>query len=449
MNRLPVVTRTQRGWLALLGALLLFDQADLNTFAYAAPAIREQWGLSVEDVGLITSAAFLGMFVGSSVGGWLADRHGRKRTIIGAVLFYSAFSLASAGATGMADLAVYRVLTGVGLQAMVAVLMTYVAEMYPQHCRGRVQSIGLAMGLAGIPVMAWFARFVIPTGPSAWRWIFVLGAAGVFVGVVASGRLPESVRWLEAHGRADQARDLVERLEAEARDATGRELPIPQEEPPMVRAHVAELFGPVLRRRSLVTSLMLVFLAVGFYGFNSWVPTLLVEHGFSAEQSLDYTSVLSLAAVPGALLAWPFIDRWERKYTLWAVESLVAVGILVFGFTTSEGILLASGLMVTLLLQTGTSFVYTYLPENFPTRLRGTGTGFVNGIGRLAGFGSGFLIPAIFSGLGFTAVFIVVAGAMVAMGLTVGIFGERTTNRSLERITESPSTSVVLAKERA
>ncbi|MGD6741834.1 MFS transporter [Streptomyces sp. BH106] len=450
MNRLPVVTRTQRGWLILLGLLLMFDMGDLNTFAYAAPAIREQWGLSVGDVGVVTSAAFLGMFVGSAAGGWLADRYGRKRTIIGAVFFYSAFSLASAGAVGMADLTAYRVLTGVGLQAMVAVLMTYVSEMYPQHSRGRIQSIGLAVGLAGIPLMAWFARFVIPTHPSAWRWIFVLGAVGVLVGVLAVKRLPESVRWLEAQGRADEARTLIEQLEAEAHRATGRDLPEPHEEPAMARPRTAELFGPALRRRTVVTALMLSFLAVGFYGFNSWVPTLLVEHGLSTQESLTYTSVLSLAAVPGALLAWPFIDRWERKYTLWAVETLVAVGILVFAFTDSQAMLLASGLLVTLLLQTGSSFVYTYLPENFPTRLRGTGTGFVNGIGRLAGFGSSFLIAAVFTGLGFTAVFVVTAGAMVAMGLTVGLFGERTTNRSLEDLTEAPAGATPApTKERA
>ncbi|WP_258957155.1 MFS transporter [Rhodococcus globerulus] len=423
---------------------MLFDQADLNAFAFAAPALRAQWNLSVADIGLLTSATFFGMFVGSTAGGWLADRYGRKWTIVGATFWYSAFSLACAFATGMVDLTIYRVMTGAGLQAMVAVLLAYVSEMFPRHLRGRMQALILAVGLAGIPMMAWFSRFVIPTSPSAWRWIFVLGAGGVVVGIVSIWKLPESVRWLEANGQAEKARFLVEKLEREARETFGPHLPEPQEESPTPRAKTRELFGHAYIKRTVVAATMLSFLAVGFYGFNSWLPTLLVEHGFSSSESLAYTSILSLAAVPGALFAWFFIDRWERRRMLWIIESVVAVLMLVFGFTNSTSVLIASGLLITLLLQTGTAFIFTYLPEIFPTHLRGTGTGFVNGIGRIAGFGSGFLIAGVYSGLGYTAVFLVTAGSMALMGLIVGIFGERTTNRSLEQIatrTDAPETS--------
>ncbi|MBA8964567.1 putative MFS transporter [Rhodococcus percolatus] len=449
MSRLPSATPTQRRWLVLLGALMLFDQADLNAFAYAAPAVRAQWDLSVGDIGILTSASFFGMFVGSTAGGWLADRYGRKWTIIGATFWYSAFSLACAFAVGMVDLTIYRVLTGAGLQAMVAVLLAYVAEMFPRHLRGRIQALTLAVGLAGIPLMAWFSRFVIPTGPSAWRWIFVLGAGGVVIGIVSIWKLPESVRWQEANGRGASAAPIVEKLEREALSLFGA-LPEPEEEGPIVKARTSELFGRAYIRRTLVAAVMLTFLAVGFYGFNSWLPTLLVDHGLSASQSLTYTSILSLAAVPGALFAWLFIDRWERRRMLWIIESIVAVLMLVFGFTNSAVVLLASGLLITLLLQTGTAFVFTYLPEIFPTRLRGTGTGFVNGIGRIAGFGSGFLIAGVYAGLGYAAVFIVTAGAMALMGMTVGVFGERTTNRSLEQIaTTTDPTEDVQARKAA
>ena len=82
LDRLPVITRTHRTWVVLLGALFVFDLVDLNSFAYAAPALRTQWGLSIGTVGVVTSAGFVGMFLGAIVGGRLSDRIGRRPVLI-------------------------------------------------------------------------------------------------------------------------------------------------------------------------------------------------------------------------------------------------------------------------------------------------------------------------------------------------------------------------------
>jgi len=82
LDRIPVVTRSHRIWAALLCAVFLFELADLNTFAYVAPALRQHWAASVSSIGLVTSAAFLGMFVGALIGGKVADALGRKWALI-------------------------------------------------------------------------------------------------------------------------------------------------------------------------------------------------------------------------------------------------------------------------------------------------------------------------------------------------------------------------------
>lgn len=439
LDRIPLATRTHRVWAVLLCAVFLFELADLNTFAYVAPALRQHWGIDVGGIGLVTSAAFVGMFVGALIGGRIADRFGRRWVLIGSAAAYSLFSLASAFSPNLTTLGVLRVLTGVGLEAMTVVGLIYISEMFPAARRGRYQALILGVGLLGIPVMSWFARFVVPLGDSGWRWVFVLGAVGLIAAVAMVWLLPESVRWLDAQGRADDADRVVSALEREARDTLGEELPPPTPTPATTRepARLRELFTGRLRSRTLLLALVWIFGILGFYGFNAWVPTLLAAKGYTVVESLTYTAVLSIGAVPGALLAWPVIDRWERKYTILVIEIAVAALVIVYGFVANVPVILITGFLVTLLLQMQTAFLYTYTPEVFPTRLRGVGTGFTNGIGRLAGAGGGVLVAAVYQGWGYASVFIYVAACMLLVGGLLAVFGVRTTGKPLESITDT------------
>ena len=436
LERIPGLTRSHRLWLVVLGLLLFFDMADLNTFAYAAPAIRHNWGLSVTDIGFITGASFLGMFVGSVIGGGLADRFGRKRIIVAATLFYSLCSAACALASDMVGLTICRVLTGVGLQAMTVVLLTYITEMYPKLSRGRVQALVLTFSLLGVPAMSGFARWVIPQGPAAWRWIFVLGAAGLVVALVATRVLPESVRWTTANGQAARSEPLVARLEDEARRRTGRDLPPVQPQAVPLPASPHEILRKPFGKRVLVLSAYMIVALSVFYGFNAWMPTLLVSNGFTTAQSLTFTTIIGLAACPGALLAMLFIDRVERRRSLLVINLVVAGLLVAFAFVDSYGVLMVMGFLIVLIMQAGSACTYAYLPEVFPTRLRAFGAGIGNGAGRLATFATSILIGSLLAGFSSSTVFIALGIAGIVAGLVIGVFGERTRNRSLDSISE-------------
>ncbi|MBO0877534.1 MAG: MFS transporter, partial [Pseudonocardia sp.] len=338
---------------------------------------------------------------------------------------------------------VLRVLTGFGLQAMTGVLLVWVSEMFPRSLRGRYQSLLLAIGLAGVPIAAWVARLVVPTGPGAWRWIFVVGALGAVGGVVALRTLPESVRWRSAHGGPvdPRAEDLVARMEREAVTRTGEPLPEPVPEAPVVAGRLGELLrGPTLRK-TVVAAAACVFLILSFYGFSSWVPTLLVERGYSTAQSLGYASILAIAAVPGALLAMPVIDRFERKTVILTLQVAVAVLLLLFGLINHPVAIIVCGFGAAMLMQTGVAALYTYIAEVFPLHLRGLGSGIANGSGRLAGVLGGFVVAVLYSGAGQTGVFVYLALAALLMGLVMALFGERTTNRRLEDIEREATSS--------
>ncbi|WP_439029072.1 MFS transporter [Gordonia terrae] len=444
LNRLPVLTRLHKVWGVLVTALLVFEMADLNAFAYVAPTLRKQWGISVDQVAWISASAFLGMAAGSLVGGWLADRFGRQRLLMFGTLFYSVLSILSATSTGPLQLGIYRFFIGAGLYAVTVAALTYVSEMFPRMHRGKVQSLAAAVAFLGIPLMSLFSRWVIPMGDNSWRWVFVFGGFGMAISLVAWRMLPESIRWREQNDKdTESAADLVAMLETEATRQTGSPLPVPTPEPVVQAGKAADLVRGGFLRRTVVMSSVLIFATSAFYGFNSWLPLLLGEHGFSTTASLNYTTIVALAACPGALLASVLIERFERRTTVMVVFLACALFLLLVGFTDNDVLFLIGGVMVSFLLYCATAILYTYMPEIFPTQLRALGTGIPNSGGRIATVFCMFVVAEILKQMGFTSVFVYLAVSVGIAGTILGVFGERTRGRSLESIAAGAKTAPV------
>ncbi|MBO0874505.1 MAG: MFS transporter, partial [Pseudonocardia sp.] len=385
LDRLPL-GRFHRQVLYALAFGFFFELADLNTFSYAAPGLKEYQHLSVGDIGYVTSASFLGMFVGATGAGWVADRLGRRRALIFSVVWYSLFSLLNAAAWGTTTLLVARFLTGAGLSAMTVVAITYLSETMPREHRGRMQGAVLATGLVGIPVMALVAWVVVPTGPNGWRWVFLFGALGVFA-VALITRLPESPRWLLGAGQAERAEAVVTQIERQASEEHGELPPVQvaaEAAQPPTRIALRRLFLPPLRRRTGMLLVAWIFQTLGFYGFVSWVPTLLEAHGFPLATSLGFSALTTIGAVPGALAAWPISDRFRRRTPAVVVAVLIAICGISYGLSFNAVAIVAFGFAVSFLIQTFAALLYAYTPELYPTAVRNTGSGFAYGMGRLA-----------------------------------------------------------------
>ncbi|MCE3556562.1 MFS transporter, partial [Pseudonocardia sp. RS11V-5] len=426
-----------------------FEFGDLNTFAYVAPALRQHLHLSVAEIAFVTSASFLGMFVGAVVGGRVADRVGRRRALVVSVVFFSASSLLNALVSTVPALAVARLLTGIGLSAMAVAATAYLCEVMPARLRGRMQSAVMAVGLVGIPVMSFAARAIVPLGPDTWRWVFVFGALGLLA-LPLIARLPESPRWLHRHGRDEQAVAVVERIEQASVADPGALAPLAPVSP--CGSHAAHgspgspgsrgsrgsrgsgvgyraLFRGALGRRTLMLAVVWVFQTLGFYGFVAWVPTLLAAHGFDLVHSLTFSALTTLGAVPGALLAWPLSDRFGRRTPI----ALMAVGIaacgLAYGLTFAPVAIVVFGFLVNALMQTFAALLYAYTPELFPTELRSSGNGLVYGVGRLSNILGPVIVAAVFGSFGYSPVFVYIAGCWAVVALTIALFGPRTGNQ--------------------
>lgn len=437
LDRLPI-TAVHTAVLVALAFAYFFELGDLNTFAYAAPALIKEWHLSVSTIGFITSASFFGMFIGAVGGGWFADKIGRKRSLIWMVAFYSVFSLLNALSWNPASLGMFRFLTGVGLSAMTIIANTYISEFFPAKSRGKYQALAMTFGLIGIPATSWVARFLVPIAPWGWRLVFVWGALGAIFLLLAR-RMEESPRWYEIHGDTVQADAAMNRIEATVVAQAGALAePAPSKPEPVVKGvPFGELFNRSYAGRTIILLAIWIFQTLGFYGFVSWVPTLLVKHGFSVVSSLTYSSIIALAAPLGALLAFGVADWIDRKWLLTIAAVAACVFGLLYGLTFQPVMIVIFGFLVVLMIQLFAPLVYAYTPELYPTEARASGTGFTYGVGRLVNIIGPLIVSALYVSSGYGSVFVYIGACWILVAIAAGVFGPRTRHRKLESLSQS------------
>jgi putative MFS transporter len=430
LDRLPI-TSIHRQIMWIIGIVFFFELGDLNTFAFAAPAVMKSWNLSVSTISHIVSWTFFGMFLGAVTGGWFSDRVGRKRALLFTTLWYSGFSLLNAGVQGTVGLSITRLLTGVGLSAMTVIGMTYVSEIFPAGSRGSYQGWIMTLGLVGIPMTAYVARYTVPLASWGWRLVFVWCSLGLLI-LLFANRLEESPRWCENHGKFAEADAILDRIEARARAEFGDLPPLPEivEQPPR-RGPYTDLLAPAYLPRTLM--LMTVWMAqtLGFYGFTAWVPTLLVAHGFSLVHSLAWSSAMTIGAVPGALIAALIADRWERKWSITIVALVIAFCGLMYGMTFRIAAIVIFGFLVAMFIQTFAPLLYAYTPECYPTHIRNSGSGLGYGVGRLSNVLGPLLVAFLFNHYGYKSVFVYVAAMWLLVAVILGAFGPVTKGRAL------------------
>jgi len=441
LDRLSV-SAFHRRTAALLAYVFFFELGDLNSFAYAAPALRQQWELSIRTIATITSASFVGMFIGAMTAGTLSDHIGRKRALRLTTIWYSSMSLLNAFAWDVPSLFATRLLTGVGLSGMTVVAMTYIGEMFPSRVRGGFQARILMFGLIGIPATAYVARFAIPHADWGWRVIFIWGALAIFFPLFAR-RLEESPRWLERQGSYEEAEQVLARIERESNEGLARPENLVGLRGPAVRSaeNGATTDGGSIGIKGLIRSgaggraLLLISVwfcqTLGFYGFNAWVPTLLAEQGFSIMRTLEQSSAISIGAVPGAWIASLIADRWERKYLIALVAVLVGTFGMIYGLSFNTWIIVIFGFLVAMSQQVFAPMLYAYTAECFPTNARNTGAGLSYGIGRLGNAVGPLIVAFLFTTYGYRSVFAYIALCWVLVAFLILTFGPRMNARTL------------------
>jgi putative MFS transporter len=386
------------------------------------------------------AALFAGLFVGTILFSPLADRFGRKSIFTFSLLWYSVATLIMAVQTTAVEIDIWRFIASIGIGVELVNIDTYISELVPQETRGRAFAFNAVIMFIAVPVVALISTYLVPItvlGFDGWRWVVGIGALGaIFIWFIRIG-LPESPRWLAQRGRQAEAEQVTTMMENRVRAETGLELPAPRVvagEVEVVQGSWLEIWHKPYLGRTLMMIAYNLLQTIGYYGFATWVPTLLVAQGVTVTRSLEYTFVIAIASPFGPLLGMAFADRFERKWQIaWSALAIAAFGLLFSQQNTALGIIVF-GILVTLSNNWLSFAFHTYQAELYPTRIRAQAVGFVYSWSRFSAIFTGFIIAAALAAYGVIGVFVFIAAAMVLVFAIVGFWGPKTSGRRLEEI---------------
>ncbi|CAI9400245.1 MFS transporter [Aestuariimicrobium sp. T2.26MG-19.2B] len=413
LDRLPFNRRHAK---LLVGSGLgwALDAMDVGLISFVMVALAAEWKLSPGQLSWVASIGFVGMAIGASLGGLLADKLGRRQVFAITLLVYGVATGASALAWSLAALIVLRFVVGLGLGAELPVASTLVSEYAPKRIRGRVVVALEAFWAIGWIAAALIGYLVIPNLTHGWRWALLVGIVPAAYALVVRFGLPESVRFLESKGRDAEAEAAVRRYE----EVSGLRAPSSDRvtEVSVVKPEDFDdrtIWSPGLRGRTVALWVVWFCINLSYYGAFIWLPSLLVRSGHTVVKSFEYTVIITLAQLPGyAVAAW-LIEVWGRRATLATFLAGSAIAAGAFGFADSTAAILVAGCALSFFNLGAWGALYAVGPELYPTRLRGAGTGAAAAFGRIAAMVAPLSVPVLLARGGTPVVFVVFAAAFV------------------------------------
>jgi MFS transporter, putative metabolite:H+ symporter len=427
--------------LAVMAIAITIDVMKPTTLAFVAPGVAKEYGLKSAanphghlPVSLLPLAGIVGTVIGSLVWGALADRVGRRASIIFASLLFVTTAICGA-MPGFSWNLLMCFMMGIAAGGMLPIAFALMSETIPARHRGWLVVL-IGGDVAGAYVItSWLAGWLTPH--YSWRIMWLIGLPTGLLLIVLNRWIPESPRYLLAAGQRQAAEEIMLRYGA----AVVTEDPSDQD---VLRADSGSSFLRLLRRPLTGATIAIAILAAGAglvtYGFQLWIPTNLQHLGLTAVNS-DY--IVRNAAVIGLpltfLVAWLY-GFWSSKKTiivLSGVTALTLLGFVIAGNSVAHHHVLLAALLVVPLSGTSSlvAVALAYSSEIYPTRIRSQGTGLAAGVTKAGGV---LIIATVVAATTIPSIAQTALIGAIPLVLAMGIFtwtGRETHQRRLEEIT--------------
>jgi putative MFS transporter len=420
-------TAFHRRAVAVTGFAWTFVAMEILLVGFTVPVFTTLWGISGSLAGWITASALAGSLVGSVVFGRLADLIGRRRIFVTAILWYASFTALTALAWGPWSVSGFRFLAGIGLGALLVVDPSMLSEYLPPQNRGRFLvflDFFWPVGLLLATGLSWVFLDQVG-GDSGWRYLFLAASFPAFLAFLARLNLPESPYWLARKGRKAEAAGVLE--EITGRPVAADELDAVEER----RGSVRELVSQKLRNRSAMIVLVWITLNISYYGLFLWLPFVLQEEKDFAINVYLLLTLSALSQFPGYAASIWLVERIGRKPTLTLFLALGGLSALTFALADTQAVFVASLFFVGFFNLGAWGAVYPYTAELFPTHVRSSAFGMVEGFGKGAAIGGPYLFGALIDWSGDTVWSLVFIALVMVAGAVAMLFGRETRGQRL------------------
>lgn len=448
LQRIPT-SRVSWNIVLLAAGALIIEALDIGSLSIILPSVKSTWHLAPAEVGMLAASSALGIAIGMIPAGFLADRIGRKRLLVGGVCWFCLGTILAAASPNYPVLVVLRGLSGLGMAPAFIMPYSIVSELVSATTRTAFAGLletALGIGyllppILGILVMPHFSANV------SWRLFLVIaGLPVVYVGVIIR-YLPESPRWLSRVGRHQEAEQIVRHIEQRVEAVSGIRLPDPVVTPDLLAAIAKPRYGfslaaltVVWRPPFLVRTLAMIVGALStfsmFYIGVNYIPSLFIERHIGVTNAFLFTLVISTVQIPAKILNGFLAELVGRKAVYLIYTLPAALGAFGFGRANDPHAMLLWA-SLSLFGASGSAPAYKmWYAEQYPTPIRATGQATVEAIGGrfIGGVVWTMMFPLLVADYGLAGTMEFLATGAVIACVIVVLFAPETYRRSVEEV---------------
>lgn len=423
---------------ALGGLLFGFDQGVISGVLLF---IRNDIPLTNVMEGIVVSCLLFGAIIGAASGGWISDKLGRRKAIALVAIIFILGTIGSALSVNASSLITARIINGLGVGGSMAIIPVYLAELAPTRMRGSLTALNQLMITIGV-LIAYISNYFL-TPFEAWRWMLAVCSIPGIIIIIGIIYMPESPRWLLQNRKESQARKIMSLVRSEG------EIETELKDIKKINNESNESAYKIIKSKWIRPSLIIAILLgifqqiVGINAVLYYAPSIFAKSGMGNYASTLGTVGIGVVNVVMTVVAILTIDKLGRKKLLCIGSIAMSISLIFLSIilitlglkpSTSLLVLLFLSIYVMSFAVSWGAVVWVLLPELFPLKARGVGTGISTMFINFSNLVVTLLFPILLSSVGIGPIFITFTIICIISLIFVLMFVPETTGRSLEEI---------------